>query len=101
MLGWLLLLMVQWLCFQFGLLFNFQLFPLLHSWGATGVLIEWEDTFPYTGNLSAIGSLESETKAYTEDDVDRIHLLAEQFNLHVIPLVQSMGHLEVSWFEYY
>ncbi len=28
-----------------------QLLPLLRSWGATGILVEWEDMFPYTGSL--------------------------------------------------
>jgi hypothetical protein len=28
-----------------------QLLPLLKSWGATGILIEWEDMFPYWGTL--------------------------------------------------
>jgi hexosaminidase len=28
-----------------------QLLPLFKSWGATGILIEWEDMFPYSGML--------------------------------------------------
>ncbi|XP_071576673.1 hexosaminidase D-like [Temnothorax nylanderi] len=33
-----------------------KLFPLLRTWGATGLLLEWEDTFPYNRELSPIGS---------------------------------------------
>lgn len=29
----------------------------IKSWGATGVLFEWEDTFPYTGDLQIVGSI--------------------------------------------
>ncbi|XP_014239918.1 hexosaminidase D-like [Cimex lectularius] len=71
-----------------------KLFPLLKGWGATGLLIEWEDTFPYTGNLVEIGSANSPARAYSDDDVDRIYQLADASNLIVVPLVQTFGHLE-------
>ena len=31
-----------------------SLMPLLKSWGATGILIEWEDMFPWSGQLSLL-----------------------------------------------
>lgn len=64
--------------------------------GATGVLIEWEDTFPYSGRLASIGSQKTSTLAYTEAEIQRIHYLAQENKLSVIPLVQTFGHLEVS-----
>ncbi len=33
-----------------------QLFPLLTRWGATGLLIEYEDMFPYTGNIHMLAA---------------------------------------------
>uniref|UniRef100_A0A0N4X2N1 beta-N-acetylhexosaminidase n=1 Tax=Haemonchus placei TaxID=6290 RepID=A0A0N4X2N1_HAEPC len=61
--------------------------------GATGVLLEWEDMFPWTGQLAVAKS----TDAYSLDEV----ILAEGYthhcralNLDVIPLVQTFGHLE-------
>ncbi|KAL1117110.1 hypothetical protein AAG570_004438, partial [Ranatra chinensis] len=69
------------------------LFPVLSSWGATGLLIEWEDTFPYVDDLAAIGSL-GNGLTYTQEEVDRIYSLAEQNNLTAVPLVQTFGHLE-------
>lgn len=68
-----------------------KLFPLLSQLGATGLLIEYEDMFPYSGlllqNVSALN-------AYTRNDIRSINRLAKQHNLHVTPLVQTFGHLE-------
>ncbi|KAK9500753.1 hypothetical protein O3M35_001953 [Rhynocoris fuscipes] len=71
-----------------------KLFPVLREWGATGLLIEWEDTFPYTGDISIIGSLGPNGVGYKEDEIDRIYKLAEENELIIIPLVQTFGHLE-------
>ncbi|KAJ8934720.1 hypothetical protein NQ318_004504 [Aromia moschata] len=54
-----------------------QLFPLLAKLGATGILIEYEDMFPYSGK-----------------DIGRINKLAKHNNLKVIPLIQTFGHME-------
>lgn len=66
------------------------LFPLLSSLGATGLLIEYEDMFPYTGMLKNITA----TNAYAVKDVKEIVKLAQDNNLSIIPLVQTFGHLE-------
>ncbi|CAH1395896.1 unnamed protein product [Nezara viridula] len=71
-----------------------KIFPFFREWGATGLLIEWEDTFPYSDSLECIGSLNVESKAYSVADIERILKLAENSNLSVIPLVQTFGHLE-------
>lgn len=67
-----------------------QLFPLLASLGATGLLLEYEDMFPYTGKIRNI----SASNCYTKQDVDTINKLAMKSNLAIIPLVQTFGHLE-------
>lgn len=67
-----------------------KLFPLLARMNATGVLIEWEDMFPYTGQLAdAING-----NAYTADEVRQILQAAKDAGLDIIPLVQTFGHLE-------
>jgi hypothetical protein len=67
-----------------------KFFPLIKQHGATGILLEYEDTFPFT-------SLLAEAKygyAYTREDVQVIKELAKQNGLFIIPLVQTYGHLE-------
>ncbi|EFA10268.1 Hexosaminidase D-like Protein [Tribolium castaneum] len=67
------------------------LFSLLSKFGATGVLIEYEDMFPYNSpllkNVSALN-------AYTVEDIHYINKLALENKLEVIPLLQTFGHLE-------
>jgi hexosaminidase len=67
-----------------------QLFPLLRQLGATGILLEYEDMFPYHGRLGAWKN----RNAYTVDNIRSIINWARQEQLIVIPLVQSFGHLE-------
>ncbi|XP_044732414.1 hexosaminidase D-like [Chrysoperla carnea] len=75
-----------------------KLFPLLRDWGATGLLIEWEDTFPYTDDLSLLGSRSEHNESiggfYTIEEVNQIQDLATINSLSVIPLIQTFGHLE-------
>lgn len=66
------------------------LLPLIKSLGATGILIEYEDMFPFEGKIKDI----SAGNAYTKDDINIIQSLAEKSNLIVIPLIQTFGHLE-------
>jgi hypothetical protein len=64
--------------------------PFIKQHGATGILLEYEDTFPFTGQLA-------EAKygyAYTVEDVQLIKAIAKQNGLFIIPLVQTYGHLE-------
>ncbi|NXE81680.1 HEXDC Hexosaminidase, partial [Cochlearius cochlearius] len=67
-----------------------QVFPLLSRLGATGVLIEYEDMFPFKGELGILKS----PYAYSEEDIERIQQLAELHKLEVVPLVQTFGHVE-------
>jgi hexosaminidase len=67
-----------------------QLIPMLKRFGATGVLLEYEHTFPFVGQLAEARL----PTAYTVDDVNLIKSLCKQNNLKLIPLVQTYGHLE-------
>ncbi|XP_014233916.1 hexosaminidase D-like [Trichogramma pretiosum] len=73
-----------------------KLFPLLRAWGATGLLLEWEDTFPYTRELAAIGSNgpDAYSSGYSAQEARQILQLAGDSGLAVIPLVQTFGHME-------
>lgn len=64
--------------------------PFLKQNGATGILLEYEDTFPWEGRLSEAKN----GRAYTLEDIKMIKDLAKQNNLYIIPLVQTYGHLE-------
>ncbi|XP_068764878.1 hexosaminidase D-like [Struthio camelus] len=67
-----------------------QVFPLLSQLGANGILVEYEDMFPFKGELETLRS----PYAYSEEDVERIQQLAELSKLEVVPLVQTFGHVE-------
>lgn len=41
----------------------FQFLPFIKDIGATGILLEWEDTFPYTKDLIQIGGLSNSAQA--------------------------------------
>ncbi|XP_051987186.1 hexosaminidase D-like [Xyrauchen texanus] len=67
-----------------------QLFPLIASLGANGILLEYEDMFPYEGELEILKS----SFAYSPEDIEEIKSLAKRHHLELIPLVQVFGHLE-------
>ncbi|RCN36379.1 glycosyl hydrolase family 20, catalytic domain protein [Ancylostoma caninum] len=69
-----------------------DLLDLVARSGATGILLEWEDMFPWTGQLEVARS----SDAYSMDDVRAILSKAKSLDLDIIPLVQTFGHLE--WF---
>lgn len=66
------------------------LFPLIKQAGANGVLLEYEDTFPFWGPLSSVAA----HNAYKKREIRHILELAKNHDLQVIPLVQTFGHLE-------
>ena len=58
--------------------------------GVTGVLLEYEDMFPFKGTLSKVAA----TNHYNESEVKALLDTCDQLNLDVIPLVQTFGHME-------
>ncbi|EDL34830.1 hexosaminidase (glycosyl hydrolase family 20, catalytic domain) containing, isoform CRA_b [Mus musculus] len=67
-----------------------EVFPLFHALGANGLLIEYEDMFPYEGHLRLLRA----KHAYSPSEVTEILRLARLSELEVIPLVQTFGHME-------
>lgn len=76
----------------------FQFFPFLREIGITGILLEWEDTFPYTKDLMPLGGVSYGSLAagspYSIEDAKQILQIAADCGLTVIPLLQTFGHLE-------
>lgn len=72
------------------LLYLRKLFPLIRRFGGTGLLLEWEDMFPWTGALAPLAA----GNAYSRADVRDILHMAAVNQLEVIPLIQTFGHVE-------
>ena len=58
--------------------------------GATGVLLEYEDMFPFYGKLNVI----SASNHYNASDIVNLINTCHHIGLEVIPLVQTFGHME-------
>ncbi|XP_057308314.1 hexosaminidase D-like [Hydractinia symbiolongicarpus] len=67
-----------------------KVMQLSKSYGANGFLIEYEDMFPWKGDLRML----AQKNAYSEKDIKHLLKSAKEQDLIVIPLVQSFGHLE-------
>lgn len=67
-----------------------EIFPLFRDLGANGLLIEYEDMFPYDGPLRLLRA----RHAYSPSEIKEILHLATLNELEVIPLVQTFGHME-------
>lgn len=67
-----------------------SLLPLFRDWGGTGLLVEWEDMFPWSGSLSSLARPGHYTTAMVEQLLAQAHILG----LDVIPLIQTFGHME-------
>ncbi|XP_037091338.1 hexosaminidase D-like [Pollicipes pollicipes] len=68
-----------------------RLLPLIRRLGGTGLLLEWEDMFPFSGALRPAAA----RNHYSRAEVRRILAEARRQGLQVIPLVQTFGHLEL------
>ncbi|XP_069786423.1 hexosaminidase D-like isoform X2 [Narcine bancroftii] len=68
----------------------FLIFPLFAHFGAEGILLEYEDMFPYDGNLQVLKSPNAYSPSYIKDLMD----LARKHQFEIIPLVQTFGHME-------
>ncbi|XP_045771790.1 hexosaminidase D-like [Maniola jurtina] len=73
-----------------------QVLKYIKKCGATGILIEWEDSFPYRGEIVDIGSNAdaSGDGMYSIEEVMYIFQCAKENQLEVIQLVQTIGHME-------
>ncbi|XP_020922001.1 hexosaminidase D isoform X5 [Sus scrofa] len=67
-----------------------EVFPLFRALGANGLLVEYEDMFPYGGRLGLLRA----KHAYSPSEIKEILRLATLNELEVIPLVQTFGHME-------
>ncbi|XP_028675606.2 hexosaminidase D [Erpetoichthys calabaricus] len=67
-----------------------QVFPLFSQLGANGLLVEYEDMFPYEGRLQVLRA----NHAYSKAEIGELLELAKANELEVIPLVQTFGHME-------
>ncbi|XP_072796038.1 hexosaminidase D isoform X2 [Vicugna pacos] len=67
-----------------------EIFPLFRALGADGLLIEYEDMFPYEGPLRLLRA----EHAYSPSELREILRLAALNELEVVPLVQTFGHME-------
>ncbi|KAM5216987.1 hexosaminidase D isoform 1-T1 [Hipposideros larvatus] len=67
-----------------------EIFPLFRALGANGLLIEYEDMFPYEGHLRLLRA----QHAYSPSEIKEILHLATLNELAVVPLVQTFGHME-------
>ncbi|VDN07687.1 unnamed protein product [Thelazia callipaeda] len=73
-----------------------KLVPFVKLIGATGIMIEYEDMFPFTAQHVCTGKLSvvKAGNAYNLDELRRFLHVIQTHNLDIIPLVQSVGHLE-------
>ncbi|XP_052427012.1 hexosaminidase D [Carassius gibelio] len=69
-----------------------ELIQLFADLGANGLLIEYEDMFPYEGKLKVLQS--TTQPPYTREEIVSIQDAASSRGLEIIPLVQTFGHLE-------
>ena len=67
-----------------------KILKLSRELGITGVLLEYEDMFPFHGKLAKVAA----TNHYNVSDIKMLIESCEQLNLDVIPLVQTFGHME-------
>ncbi|KAK0401893.1 hypothetical protein QR680_016033 [Steinernema hermaphroditum] len=67
-----------------------KIFPVLRRLNATGILMEYEDMFPYSGELSVLARNDS----YTVEEIYEICQLAKEHKLELIPLIPTFGSVE-------
>ena len=64
-----------------------KVLTLSKTLGATGVLMEYEDMFPFSGKLAGIAA----KNHYTVEQIKLMLDKCEELGLEVIPLVQTFG----------
>ncbi|XP_018515960.1 hexosaminidase D [Lates calcarifer] len=69
-----------------------KLIELFSQLGVDGLLLEYEDMFPYEGELRLLQA--TAQPAYSREEVLSVQELARSKGMEVIPLVQTFGHME-------
>ncbi|GFS05600.1 hexosaminidase D [Elysia marginata] len=67
-----------------------EIIPLFETLGATGLLVEYEDMFPFSGPLEPLKA----ANAFTREQLNEFLQTAKKHHLKVMPLVQTFGHME-------
>lgn len=69
-----------------------ELIHLFADLGASGILVEYEDMFPYEKELKVLQS--KVHPPYSREEILSFQDIAHSRGLEIIPLVQTFGHLE-------
>lgn len=69
-----------------------KLIELFSQLGVDGLLVEYEDMFPYEGELKLLQA--TAQPAYSREEVLSIQEFAKSKGIEIIPLVQTFGHME-------
>ncbi|CAN9508942.1 unnamed protein product [Ophioblennius macclurei] len=69
-----------------------KLIELFSELGANGLLMEYEDMFPFEGDLKLLQA--TAHPAYSREEVLSMQEFARSKGMEVIPLVQTFGHME-------
>ncbi|XP_061823220.1 hexosaminidase D isoform X2 [Nerophis lumbriciformis] len=69
-----------------------QLIECFSQLGADGLLVEYEDMFPYEGELKVLQA--TAQPAYSRDEIFSLQKLATSKGMEIVPLVQTFGHME-------
>ncbi|XP_073345995.1 hexosaminidase D [Pagrus major] len=69
-----------------------KLIDLFSKLGVDGLLVEYEDMFPYEGELKLLQATTQHT--YSREEVLSMQEFAKSKGMEVIPLVQTFGHME-------
>nr|XP_057918104.1 hexosaminidase D [Doryrhamphus excisus]XP_057918105.1 hexosaminidase D [Doryrhamphus excisus] len=69
-----------------------QLIECFSQLGADGLLVEYEDMFPYEGELKLLQA--TAQPAYSQDEILSLQTVAKSKGMEIVPLVQTFGHME-------
>ncbi|XP_077595335.1 hexosaminidase D [Stigmatopora nigra] len=70
----------------------YQLMECFSRLGVDGLLLEYEDMFPYEGDLQHLRA--KAQPPYSPDEILSMQKVAKSKGMEVIPLVQTFGHME-------
>ncbi|XP_077482545.1 hexosaminidase D isoform X2 [Stigmatopora argus] len=70
----------------------YQLMECFSRLGVDGLLLEYEDMFPYEGDLQHLRA--TAQPPYSPDEILSMQKVAKSKGMEVIPLVQTFGHME-------